>query len=121
MPDTVDVSTDTKVRRWQNPSPVQHQVAWVAAGLRTADREAGVGLPVDYARQDTDDGLNGATQLDVAPIGADVVIHIAPEGPDQLPVLGNADRGAQWLRDGRRYHPAATHVAAKPPVQVIGL
>ncbi len=122
MPHTPDISTDTEVRRRQHTSPEQHQVAWVAAGLRTAAREAGVDLPVDYARQVTVDGLNRATQLGVTPIGAGVVIHTAPEGPDQLPVvLGCADRGGQWLRDGRRYHPAATNVAPEPPVEIIGL
>jgi hypothetical protein len=122
MPHTPDTSTDTEVRWRQRLSPVPHQVARVAAGLRTAAREAGVDLPIDYAHRVTADGLNRTTQLGVTPLGAGVVIHTAPNSAIQLPVVvGYADQGGQWLRDGRRYHPAATHVAPEPPVEVIGL
>jgi hypothetical protein len=82
-----------------------------------AAHQAGV-----YAHGVTADGLDRAAQLGVAALGAGVVIPPAPEGPDQLPVvLGYADQGGQWLRNGRRYDRAATHVAPEPTVDVIGL
>jgi hypothetical protein len=122
MPHTPPAAATTEAHRRRSATPVPHQVAWVAAGIRSAARDAGVDLPVDYAHRVTADGLGRATQLGVTPLGAGVVIHTAPDRPDQLPVvLGYADRGGQWLRDGRRYHPPATHVAPEAPVDFIGL
>lgn len=122
MHHTPAAAVTTDGRRLLVTTPMLHQVAWVAAGLRIAAREAGVDAPVDYAHRVTADGLGQANQLGVTPLGAGVVIHTAPDRPDQLPVvLGYADRDGQWLRDGRRYHPAATHVAPEPPVEVISL
>jgi hypothetical protein len=122
MPHTPPAAAATEAHQRRSAMPASYQVAWVAAGVRTAAREAGVDLPVDYAHRVTADGLDRATQLGVTALGAGVVIHTASESPDQLPVvLGYADPGGQWLRDGRRYHPAATHVAPEPPVEVIEL
>ncbi|MGH9073388.1 MAG: hypothetical protein ACRDZQ_04605 [Acidimicrobiales bacterium] len=87
--------------------PTAHHVAWVAAGLGRAATDAGVHLPADYLRAVACDGLRFCPQLGVSRLGEGVVIHTAPEGGDQLPILlGYADHLGRWHRDGARHHPA---------------
>jgi hypothetical protein len=107
-----------------------HQVAWVASGLRRAARDAGVELPVDYARRVASDALARDDQVGVTKLGAGVVIHTAPESQHKLPVLvGYADRDGQWYRDGSRHTPAGltsdrgaeTGVSRSAPAGGVGL
>ncbi len=122
MPYKPDVTTTTGRQQQPSTFPPTHQVAWVAAGLRKAARDAGVDLPVDYVQRVTADGLGRTTQLGVTPLGAGVVIHTVPEDADQLPVVvGYADSGGQWLRDGRRYQPTITAAAPEPPAEAVTL
>jgi hypothetical protein len=76
----------------------------MATGLRRAARTLGVELPVGYSEAVTADAMAICGQLAVTRLDHGVVIHTAPESADQLPVLvGYADAGGQWYRDGRRY------------------
>jgi glycosyltransferase A (GT-A) superfamily protein (DUF2064 family) len=100
--------------------PTPHQVAWVAAGIRMAAREGGVDMPVDYVRRITTDGLMQKNRLGVSRLGSGVVIHTAAERLDRIPVvLGHADSGGQWLRDGRRYHVTVVDTAPEPPAEAV--
>jgi len=81
-----------------------HHIEKVAADLRRVAAEAGVELPVSYARRVAADGLAHEAELGVTRLGAGVIIHTAPEAKDRLPVVvGYADARGQWHRDGRRY------------------
>jgi hypothetical protein len=104
--------------------PSRHQVVWVASALQRAAAGAGVALSVDYSRRIAAEGLQREPQLGVTRLGAGVVIHTVPALPGRLPtVLGYADGGGQWYRDGRR-HPTETvpSVAAEPePLLPVGV
>jgi hypothetical protein len=83
---------------------LRHRLIWLAAGLRRAAQEAGVDLPVDYARRVVVDGIRLCDQLGVTPIGRGIAIHTAPTDARQLPILlGYADPAGQWYRDGSRH------------------
>ena len=87
-----------------NGPRASHQAVWLAAGVRRAAREAGVRLPVAYSRQVAVDGLEHCEQLGVTRAGMGVVIHTAPDSPEQLPiVVGWADATGQWYSDGRQH------------------
>lgn len=78
----------------------------MAARLRAAALEAGVELTASYAARVAADGLARCEQLGVTRLGEGVVIHTAPENQYKLPiVLGYADAGGEWLRDGSRHKP----------------
>jgi len=84
-------------------NPTRHNVDWTALGLRRAAADAGVTLPLSYARAVAADGLASAEALALSRLGAGVVIHTAP-GERSLPImLGYADERGQWYRDGRRH------------------
>ena len=55
-----------------------HHVERVAADVRRAAAEAGVELPVSYARRVATEGVAQEADLRVTRIGAGVVIHTAP-------------------------------------------
>ncbi len=91
-------------------APAQGQLSQSAARLacrhRGVAREAGIELSVSYAARITADGLARCDQLAVTTLGDGVVIHTAPAGDGELPiVLGYADRDGEWLRDGSRRQP----------------
>ena len=78
----------------------------VAAGVSAAALVVGVELTASYARRIAADGLARCVQLGVTRLGEGVVIHTAPENSCELPiVLGYADAGGEWLRDGSRHRP----------------
>ncbi len=78
----------------------------IAARLRSAAAEAGVELTTSYAAIVAADGLARCGQLGITRLGEGVVIHTAPEDRSELPiVLGYADRGGEWLRDGSCHQP----------------
>lgn len=84
----------------------RHRLIWLAAGLRRAAQDAGVDLPVDYARHVAVDGIRRCDQLGVTPIGRGVAIHTAPSDGRRLPILlGYADAAGQWYPDGSRHPP----------------
>ena len=84
-------------------NPIRHNVDWTALGIRRAAADAGVTLPLSYARAVAADGLARADALALSRLGAGVVIHTAP-GERRLPiVVGYADERGQWYRDGRRH------------------
>ena len=90
--------------RRQGPVTDGHSVERAAAGLRRAAAQAGVTLPVDYARAVAADGLARSPQLTVSRLGAGIVVHTQPTSRRQLPVLlGYADPRGQWHRNGRRH------------------
>lgn len=92
--------------------PSHHQVTWTAAGLRRAAKDNGIDLPVDYSRRVAADGITRCDQLGVTKMGAGVVIHTLPGSPSELPnVVGYADGGGQWYRDGSQHHTAGTPVS----------
>jgi hypothetical protein len=81
-----------------------HHVESVATDVRRAAAEAGVELPVSYARRVAADGLAHEANLGVTRLGAGVVIHTAPDTTARLPiVVGYADARGQWHRDGSRH------------------
>jgi hypothetical protein len=97
-------------------NPTRHNVDWTALGLRRAAADAGVTLPLSYARAVAADGLARAAALALSRLGAGVVIHTAP-GERHLPiVIGYADERGQWYRDGRRHRdePAPLPSGASP-------
>lgn len=76
-----------------------HQIDWAASGLRRAAAQAGVALPVAYARAVAADGLGREPALGVTRLGAGVVLHTQPETDRRLPVvLDYADARCQWYR-----------------------
>ena len=90
--------------RQVSPQPSRHRVEQVATDLRRAAAEAGVELPVSYARRVAADGLAHDAELGVTRLGAGVVIYATPEATDQSRVvIGYADARGQWHRDGRRH------------------
>jgi len=96
-------------------------VELVAADLRRAAMQAGVDLPLSYARRVAADGLTEGAKLAVTRLGAGVVIHTQGEAKDRLPVLvGYADGRGQWHRDGRR-HIEAPSVAGPEDAAEVGL
>lgn len=100
----------------------RHHQAWTAAGIRRAAAGLGVTLPDDYARAVTAAGLTLAETLAVTRLGAGVVIHTRPDRDDQLPVVvGYADAGGQWNRDGTRFQPPAPAAPEAPAVPGVGL
>ena len=81
------------------------RVARLAAGIRSAARDAGIVVPQIYAERVAADGAARCHQLGVTRLGDGVVIHTAPESQEELPVvLGYANPDGQWLRDGTRHH-----------------
>jgi len=99
----------------------RQQIELVAADLRRAATEAGVDLPLSYARRVAADGLTEGAKLGVTRLGAGVVIHTAAEAKDRLPVLiGYADGRGQWHRDGRR-HVEAPSVEGPEDAMEVGL
>jgi hypothetical protein len=83
-----------------------HRSARVAAGLRSAARDAGVELTDSYAAKIAVDGITRCDQLGVTKLGGGVVIHTAPEDVRESPiVLGYANPTGEWLRDGTPPHP----------------
>jgi hypothetical protein len=101
-------------------APSTHDIARVAAGIRTAAAEAGVTLPVEFTRALAADGLAREPALAVTRLGVGVVIHTRPDTTRRLPILlGYADGRGQWYRDGRRHQPTTAPTAgigAKPGV-----
>jgi len=76
----------------------------------------------NYARAVTAAGLTLAETLAVTRLGAGVVIHTRPDRDDQLPaVVGYADAGGQWNRDGTRYRPPAPGEPDAPSVPEVAL
>jgi len=67
-------------------NPTRHNVDWTALGLRRAAADAGVTLPLAYARAVAADGLARADALALSRLGAGVVIHTAP-GERSLPIM----------------------------------
>jgi hypothetical protein len=97
----------------------RHRLLWLAAGLRRAAQDAGVDLPVDYARRVAVDGIRLCDQLGVTPVGRGVAIHTAPADTRQLPILlGYADPAGQWYRDGSRHSPSTLTAAASAGLRV---
>ena len=93
------------------------EIEQVAADLRRAASEAGVELPVSYARRVAVDGLAHEAELGVTRLGAGVVIHGTSEATDRRPVvIGYADTRGQWHRDGRRHIEGPT---AEPPTEAV--
>ncbi|MHB1614426.1 MAG: hypothetical protein ACYCYA_08900 [Actinomycetes bacterium] len=82
----------------------RHHAEWMAARVCRAAAEAGVELPITYARRLATDGLAQQAGLEVTRLGTGVVIHTAPRATDRLPVVvGYADARGQWHRDGHRH------------------
>jgi hypothetical protein len=95
--------------------PTRHRIEWSAAGLRRAAAQAGVALPVAYARALAADGLDREPVLAVSRLGDGVVIHTKPDTNRRLPILlGYADGRGQWYRDGRRHQESAEPAAPAP-------
>jgi hypothetical protein len=93
----------------------RHQLVWVTAGIRRVAGEAGLDLPVAYARRVAADALTLGDHVALTQLGAGVVIHTVPDSPDRLPkVVGYADAGGQWYQDGTRHQadPAAARSVA---------
>jgi hypothetical protein len=65
----------------------RHQIEWVASGLRRVATDAGVELPLDYARRVAADGLALGSELGVTRLGAGVVIHTQPGSDRELPIV----------------------------------
>ena len=108
-------------------NPTRHNVDWTALGLSRAAADAGVTLPLSYARAVAADGLARADALALSRLGAGVVIHTAP-GERRLPiVVGYADERGQWYRDGRRHRdqpdpdPSAATPAETTPREEVAL
>ena len=81
-----------------------HDVAWVAAGIRQAAADLGVELPADYARAVVGQALARGGEVGVTRLGRGVVLSsLGDEGPGMVFVVGYADAGGQWYRDGRRH------------------
>lgn len=97
-------------------TPARHQIAWVAAGIRTAARDLGVDLPGDYARRVAAETLTRCEQAGVTRLGRGVVVHTVPGDERTLPVvIGYAEPGGQWYRDGSRHRtPLVSSSAADP-------
>lgn len=100
----------------------RHHQAWTAAGIRRAAAGLGVTLPDDYARAVAAAGLALAETLAVTRLGAGVVIHTRPDRDGRLPVVvGYADAGGQWNRDGTRFQPPAPAEPEALAVPGVGL
>ena len=99
-----------------------HDVAWVAAGIRRAAAEAGVELPAGYARDVAAQALARGEEVGVTRLGRGVVLSALPgEGPGMVLVVGYADDGGQWYRDGRRHRDSeGTAPAGETAVRVLG-
>ena len=102
-----------------------HDVAWVAAGIRRAAAEAGVELPASYARAVATQALARSEEVGVTPLGRGLVLSaLSGESPGMVFVVGYADAGGQWSRDGRRHRdsegtaPAKETTVAVPEVLV---
>jgi hypothetical protein len=94
-------------------------VARVAAGLRSAARDAGVELTDSYANKVADEGLSRCNQIGITGLGDGVVIHTAPQDSHERPiVLGYADTGGEWLSEGTRHHPPEEEEAMQSIRQV---
>lgn len=97
-------------------APTRHQIAWVAAGIRSAAADLGVELPGDYARRVAAETLARCEQAGVTPLGRGVVVHTIAADERTLPVvIGYAEPGGQWYRDGTRHHPAVDSSSAADP------
>lgn len=104
----------SRVNKLKSP-PGRHHIDWVAAGLRRAAAELGVGLPISYSKAVATDGLTREDELGVSRLGAGVVFHTQPNSAKALPILlGYADARGQWYRDGRRHVEAAVEAPAQP-------
>ena len=91
-----------------------HDVAWVAAGIRRAAAEAGVELPAGYARAVAAQALVSGEEVGVTGLGRGLVLSARPGGaPGMVLVLGYADAGGQWYRDGRRHRDSEGTAPAK--------
>ena len=99
-----------------------HDVAWVAAGIRRAAAEAGVELPTGYTRAVAAQALARGEEVGVTGLGRGVVLSARPgEAPAMVLVLGYADAGGQWYRDGRRHRESeGTAPAGETAVRVPG-
>jgi hypothetical protein len=90
---------------WEPAGSLTHRAARVAAGLRSAARDADVELTDGYAQKVAAEGLSRCDQIGVTGLGDGVVIHTAPQDDHERPiVLGYADAGGEWLGDGTRQH-----------------
>lgn len=82
----------------------RHRIASVAAGLRTAARDAGVELTLSYAERVAAHGIARCNQLGVTKLGDGVVIHTVPEAQGgRTIVLGFVTRAGEWFGDGSRH------------------
>ena len=91
-----------------------HEVTWVAAGIRRAAAEAGVELPAGYARDVAAQALARGEEVGVTGLGRGVVLSALPgESPGMVLVVGYADAGGQWYRDGRRHRDSEGTAPAK--------
>lgn len=99
-------------------APTRHQIAWVAAGLRSAAGDFGVDLPADYARRVAAETLTRCELVGVTRLGRGIVLHTVPAAERTLPVvIGYAQPGGQWYRDGSRHRsPLVSPPAADPSV-----
>ena len=91
-----------------------HDVAWVAAGIRRAAAEAGVELPAGYARAVAAQALARGEEVGVTPLGRGLVLSARRgDGSAMALVVGYADAGGQWYRDGRRHRESEGAAPAK--------
>lgn len=103
------ISTELSARerslRAQVPAGTRdHQIARVASGIRRAARQHGIELSIGFARVVAADGLSSCGQIGVSRVGKGVVIHTAPEGRRELPILlGYAEDDTAWLRSGSQW------------------
>jgi hypothetical protein len=91
----------------------RHRIDEMAISLYRAARDAGVDLPLSYARRVAAPTTEGDGELGVSRLGGGVVIHTVPPTKERLPiVVGYADARGQWYRDGSRH--VETPAAVEP-------
>lgn len=84
-----------------------HELAWVAAGLCQAAADLGVELPPAYALAVAAQALRRGEAVGVTRLGPGVVLSSLPSEEHPMPfVVGYAEAGCQWYRDGRRHRPS---------------
>lgn len=91
------------------------RIAFTAAALTRAAHAFDVTLTPDYAKWVAADGLAHCDRLGVTPLGDGIIIHTAPDTPDQLPILlGYAGPKGEWTRTGQRWQPPSPTAEPEP-------
>lgn len=84
-----------------------HEVAWVSAGLCQAAADLGVELPAGYALTVAAQALRRGEEVGVTRLGPGVILSSPPSEEHPMPfVVGYAEAGCQWYRDGRHHCPS---------------